>query len=93
MTCRNLPAACWPYDRRMELGRPNAELAAAVEHALAMDDVRAAAAYLAEHGAGFALTCRVLTEPLRRRASRPQQERDEPAALPEPGQSLATPHR
>jgi hypothetical protein len=59
----------------MELGRPNTELAAAVDHALTMDDVRAAAAYLADHGAGFALICRVLAEPARRRV---------PAAAPAP---------
>jgi|APAra7269097635_1048570.scaffolds.fasta_scaffold41461_2 hypothetical protein len=51
----------------MELSRPNTELAAAVDHALTMGDVRAAAAYLADHGAGFALICRVLAEPARRR--------------------------
>jgi len=49
------------------MDRPNTELARAVDEALMMDDVRAAAAYLADHGAGFALTCRVLAEPARRR--------------------------
>nr|WP_143028916.1 hypothetical protein [Massilia sp. PDC64] len=47
--------------------RPNSELARVVDEALTMRDVRAAAAYLADHGAGFALTCRVLAEPERRR--------------------------
>jgi hypothetical protein len=49
------------------MDRPNAELARAVDEALTMDDVRAAAAFLADHGAGFALICRVLAEPARRR--------------------------
>ena len=52
--------------------RPNAELAAAVEAALnmiKMHGMRAAATYLAEHGAGFALICRVLAEPGQRRTS------------------------
>lgn len=52
----------------MPTDRPNTALARAVDHALSMDDVRAAAAYLADHGAGFALICRVLAEPARRRA-------------------------
>jgi hypothetical protein len=51
----------------MAADRPNFTLADAVYHALAMPDVRAAAAYLAEQGAGFALICRVLKEPARRR--------------------------
>jgi hypothetical protein len=52
-------------------GRPNSDLAAAVEEALAVaieQGTRAAARFLTDHGAGFALTCRVLAEPDRRRA-------------------------
>jgi hypothetical protein len=52
----------------MPTDRPNTDLAAAVDQALTMADVRAAAAFLADHGAGFALICRVLAEPKRRRA-------------------------
>lgn len=51
----------------MPTDRPNTELTRAVDEALTMRDVRAAAAYLADHGAGFALICRVLAEPARRR--------------------------
>ena len=51
----------------MPTDRPNHTLAAVVDHALTIADVRAAAAYMADHGAGFALTCRVLVEPARRR--------------------------
>ena len=51
----------------MNEGRPNVELAQIVDHALTMGDVRTAAAFLVEHGAGFALICRVLAEPARRR--------------------------
>jgi len=53
---------------RMDNDRPNTELAAAVDHALTMEDVRGAVAYLADHGPGFALICRVLAEPTRRRS-------------------------
>lgn len=52
--------------------RLNTELAAAVDAAIVLaeqQDVRTAAAFLADHGAGFALTCRVLAEPTRRRAA------------------------
>lgn len=49
--------------------RPNHELAAAVDQALAMPDRQAAARYLEEKGAGLALICRVLAEPARRRAA------------------------
>jgi hypothetical protein len=52
-------------------GRPNTDLAAAVDQALAIaieQDARAAAHFLESRGAGFALTCRVLAEPGRRRA-------------------------
>lgn len=52
-------------------GRPNTDLAAAVEQALAVaieQGTRAAARFLINRGAGFALTCRVLAEPDRRRA-------------------------
>lgn len=51
-------------------GRPNTDLAAVVDQALALAEkqgARAAAAFLTARGAGFALTCRVLTEPERRR--------------------------
>jgi hypothetical protein len=51
--------------------RPNTELAAAVDRALllaAEQGARAAAAFLEQRGAGFAVTCRVLAEPSRRRA-------------------------
>jgi hypothetical protein len=53
----------------MPTDRPNIELSRAVDHALTMADVRAAAAFLADQGAGFALICRVLAEPARRRAA------------------------
>jgi hypothetical protein len=52
----------------MPTDRPNTNLARAVDEALTMRDVRAAAAFLAKEGAGFALICRVLAEPARRRA-------------------------
>lgn len=51
-------------------GRPNTDLAAVVDQALALAEkqgARAAAAFLTARGAGFALTCRVLAEPKRRR--------------------------
>jgi len=51
------------------MDRPNTELASAVDEALNIDDVRTAAAFLVSRGAGFALTCRVLAEPARRRAA------------------------
>ena len=51
----------------MPTDRPNINLAAAVDEARALADVRAAAAFLADRGAGFALICRVLAEPARRR--------------------------
>lgn len=53
--------------------RLNTELASAVDAAINLaeqQDVRTAADLLADHGAGFALTCRVLAEPARRRAPR-----------------------
>jgi hypothetical protein len=56
--------------RRGSTGRPNAELAEAVGLALVVleeQGARAAADYLTKRGAGFALTCRVLAEPARRR--------------------------
>lgn len=56
---------------RMTTDRPNTELAAAVDHALMLAEgqgAQAAAAFLAAQGARFALTCRVLAEPARRRA-------------------------
>jgi hypothetical protein len=55
----------------MTADRPNTQLAAAVDKALFVRDqwgAPAAARYLEGHGAGFALTCRVLAEPSRRRA-------------------------
>lgn len=54
-----------------DIGRPNTDLAAAVDQALAMlehQGIRAAADFLQAHGAGFRLTCRVLADPERRRA-------------------------
>ena len=54
--------------------RPNTDLAAVVDPALALAEkqgTRAAAAFLIARGAGFALTCRVLAEPERRRADYP----------------------
>jgi hypothetical protein len=54
----------------MNLDRPNQQLAAAVDHALALAEqrgVRFAAAFLTVYGADFALICRVLQEPTRRR--------------------------
>jgi hypothetical protein len=50
--------------------RPNAELAASVDQALAIEielGTQAAAAFLEARGAGFALTCRVLGAQARRR--------------------------
>lgn len=50
--------------------RPNTDLSTAVDQALAMleqQGARAAADFLKARGAGFALTCRVLAEPERRR--------------------------
>jgi hypothetical protein len=55
----------------MYTDRPNRVLSADVDLALMLLDqvgVHAAAAFLASRGAGFALTCRVLVEPARRRA-------------------------
>ena len=55
----------------MTSDRPNTELAAAVDQALAVleqQGPRAAADFLEARGAGFALTCRVLREPTRRRS-------------------------
>jgi hypothetical protein len=63
----------------MPTDRPNTELAHAVDAALSIDDVRAAAAYLADYGAGFALICRVLAEPARRRAAK---TKEAPAGRP-----------
>jgi hypothetical protein len=60
-----------PITRRGGADGPNTHLAAAVDQALALamePDARAAAQFLEEQGAGFALTCRVLAEPGRRRA-------------------------
>lgn len=54
----------------MDIGRTNTELAAAVVIALAIAPVlgvQMAARYLERSGAGFALTCRVLMQPARRR--------------------------
>jgi hypothetical protein len=51
--------------------RSNIDLAAVVDQALAVSiehGARAAARFLMSHGAGFALTVRVLAEPERRRA-------------------------
>lgn len=49
--------------------RPNTQLAAAVDQALAMPDKQAAAHFLEEKGAGLALICRVLAGPEQRRAA------------------------
>jgi hypothetical protein len=52
-------------------GRPNTDLAVVVDQALAIaieQDARAAARFLEGYGASFAVTCRVLGEPARRRA-------------------------
>jgi hypothetical protein len=52
-------------------GRPNTDLAAAVDRAQTVaieQGTRAAARFLINNGAGFALACRVLAEPERRRA-------------------------
>lgn len=54
--------------------RANSTLADAVDRALAIEiehGARAAARFLTDNGAGFALTCRVLAEPGRRRALEP----------------------
>jgi len=54
-------------------GRRNTHLASIIDQALALAEnqgMRAAAAFLTERGAGFALTCRVLAEPERRRQRR-----------------------
>jgi hypothetical protein len=51
--------------------RANTDLAAVVDQALAiaLEQGRGTAArFLTDHGAGFALTCRVLAEPAQRRA-------------------------
>jgi len=71
------PGAAPQYRVRMDTstpstgtGRPNTDLAAVVDQALVLAEkqgARAAAAFLTERGAGFALTCRVLAEPERRR--------------------------
>jgi hypothetical protein len=56
----------------MTTDRPNRAHAAVVDDALALAEqqgVDAAAAFLAAHGVGFAVTCRVLKEPARRRAA------------------------
>jgi hypothetical protein len=49
------------------MDRPNTELARAVDEALTMDDVRAAASLLADRGVPFAVICRVLGKAARRR--------------------------
>jgi hypothetical protein len=51
----------------MTTDRPNTQLATAVDQALAMADKRDAARHLEKQGASFALTCRVLLDPARRR--------------------------
>jgi predicted ArsR family transcriptional regulator len=60
-----------PITRRGGADRPDTALAAAVDLALAVleqDGARAAAAFLEQRGARFAMTCRVLAEPTRRRS-------------------------
>lgn len=59
-----------PITRRARTDRPNSSLATAVDQALVVADeygAQAAARFLTDRGAGFALTCRVLAEPRRRR--------------------------
>jgi hypothetical protein len=59
------------HDLHMDIDRPNRVLSADVDLALmlfAQIGRHAAAAFLASRGAGFALTCRVLADPARRRA-------------------------
>jgi hypothetical protein len=54
----------------MTSDRPNTDLAAAINEALAVQlehGRKTAARFLMSRGAGFALTCRVLAEPGRRR--------------------------
>ena len=58
-----------PINRRAGGDRPNTELATVVDQALVMADRLAAAQFLEASGAGFALTCRVLAGPARRRAT------------------------
>jgi hypothetical protein len=56
----------------MTTDRPNTDLAAAVNEALAVQlehGRETAARFLMSQGAGFALTCRVLAEPGRRRST------------------------
>jgi hypothetical protein len=68
----------------MTTDRPNTALAAVIDQVLAeQTDARAAAALLLEHGATFALICRVLAEPERRRAVETTLA---PAALGRPAQ-------
>lgn len=60
------------YARTMTTSRHNTELSAAVDQALIIAQQQGrdiAAAFLEARGAGFALICRVLAEPARRRAS------------------------
>jgi hypothetical protein len=64
---------CW-QDNRMTSDRSNRALSSDVEVALVLAGrvgVRIAARFLANRGAGFALICRVLGEPERRRVDRP----------------------
>lgn len=58
--------------RHMTADRPNCVLSADVDLALILVEqigMHAAAAFLSTRGAGFALTCRVLQEPARRRTA------------------------
>jgi hypothetical protein len=62
--------------------RPNRTLSSDVELALLLAEqvgVHAAARFLMKRGAGFAVTCRVLAEPTRRRMQPEQQSDDDPA--------------
>lgn len=55
----------------MRSDRPNRRLSSDVELALALAEragVRIAARFLAKRGAGFAVICRVLADPARRRS-------------------------
>jgi hypothetical protein len=61
-----------PISRRAGTDRPNTQLAATVDQALIVleqQGIGAAARFLEASGARFALICRVLAEPARRRAT------------------------
>jgi hypothetical protein len=69
----------------MPTDRPNRTLSTDVELALFLVDrvgLRAAAQFLEARGAGFALICRVLAEPARRRAAELPAPATVPATVP-----------